>query len=184
MGRYILKQEFSQANRDMICYELWDKIRYRRYNCVLVSDKSVKSATKGFKLIIFVQQEDDSDCGGGTCLSPCLWPMLGLQLLLLWLVTSTQRSWPLHPDWHSHTSTHTDHFHISQVARRLSSYAIRDVCKVFATRYFYPHFHSFNAKGCSFISYLSLSETESHLLCSAALISIIHPIIIIIMVQE
>ncbi|XP_031149303.1 voltage-dependent calcium channel subunit alpha-2/delta-1 isoform X2 [Sander lucioperca] len=38
------------------------------------------------------ENEDDSDCGGGTCLSPCLWPMLGLQLLLLWLVTSLQHS--------------------------------------------------------------------------------------------
>ncbi|XP_023277746.1 voltage-dependent calcium channel subunit alpha-2/delta-1-like isoform X2 [Seriola lalandi dorsalis] len=38
------------------------------------------------------EDEDDSDCGGGTCLSPCLWPMLGLQLLLLWLITSLQHS--------------------------------------------------------------------------------------------
>ncbi|KAF1386632.1 hypothetical protein PFLUV_G00096890 [Perca fluviatilis] len=38
------------------------------------------------------ENEDDSDCGGGTCLSPCLWPVLGLQLLLLWLVTSLQHS--------------------------------------------------------------------------------------------
>ncbi|XP_056273406.1 voltage-dependent calcium channel subunit alpha-2/delta-1 isoform X3 [Pseudoliparis swirei] len=38
------------------------------------------------------EDEDDSDCGGGTCLSLCLWPMLGLQLLLLWLVTSLQNS--------------------------------------------------------------------------------------------
>ncbi|XP_044050715.1 voltage-dependent calcium channel subunit alpha-2/delta-1 isoform X5 [Siniperca chuatsi] len=38
------------------------------------------------------ENEDDSDCGGGTCLSPCLWPMLGLQILLLWLVTSLQHS--------------------------------------------------------------------------------------------
>uniref|UniRef100_H2MNI4 Calcium voltage-gated channel auxiliary subunit alpha2delta 1 n=1 Tax=Oryzias latipes TaxID=8090 RepID=H2MNI4_ORYLA len=28
-------------------------------------------------------QEDDSDCGGGTCLRPSLWLVLGLQLLLL-----------------------------------------------------------------------------------------------------
>lgn len=51
----------------------------------------------------FVRQEDDSDCGGGTCLSPCLWPMLGLQLLLLWRITSSQHSWPLHRDTHTHT---------------------------------------------------------------------------------
>ncbi|XP_038562412.1 voltage-dependent calcium channel subunit alpha-2/delta-1 isoform X2 [Micropterus salmoides] len=38
------------------------------------------------------ENEDDSDCGGGTCLSPCLWPMIGLQLLLLWLITSLQHS--------------------------------------------------------------------------------------------
>ncbi|XP_076588532.1 voltage-dependent calcium channel subunit alpha-2/delta-1 [Chaetodon auriga] len=38
------------------------------------------------------ENEDDSDCGGGTCLSPCLLPMLGLQLLLLWLITSLQHS--------------------------------------------------------------------------------------------
>ncbi|XP_058501921.1 voltage-dependent calcium channel subunit alpha-2/delta-1 isoform X2 [Solea solea] len=38
------------------------------------------------------EDEDDSDCGGGTSLSPCLWPMLGLQLLLLWLITSLQHS--------------------------------------------------------------------------------------------
>lgn len=38
----------------------------------------------------FIQQEDDSDCGGGTFLSPSLWPMLGLQLLLLWLLLSSR----------------------------------------------------------------------------------------------
>uniref|UniRef100_A0A3Q0T4U4 Calcium voltage-gated channel auxiliary subunit alpha2delta 1 n=1 Tax=Amphilophus citrinellus TaxID=61819 RepID=A0A3Q0T4U4_AMPCI len=38
------------------------------------------------------ENEDDSDCGGGTCLSPSLWPVLGLQLLLLWLITSLQHS--------------------------------------------------------------------------------------------
>ncbi|KAM3870678.1 voltage-dependent calcium channel subunit alpha-2/delta-1 [Diretmus argenteus] len=38
------------------------------------------------------ENEDDSDCGGGTCLSPSLWPMLGLQLLLLCLITSLQCS--------------------------------------------------------------------------------------------
>ncbi|XP_045062428.1 voltage-dependent calcium channel subunit alpha-2/delta-1-like [Coregonus clupeaformis] len=36
--------------------------------------------------------EDESDCGGGTSLSPCLWPMLGLQLLLLWLLTGPRHS--------------------------------------------------------------------------------------------
>ncbi|XP_038872830.1 voltage-dependent calcium channel subunit alpha-2/delta-1-like [Salvelinus namaycush] len=36
--------------------------------------------------------EDDSDCGGGTSLSPTLWPMLGLQLLLLWLLTGFRHS--------------------------------------------------------------------------------------------
>ncbi|XP_029552378.1 voltage-dependent calcium channel subunit alpha-2/delta-1 [Salmo trutta] len=36
--------------------------------------------------------EDDSDCGGGTSLSPSLWPMLGLQLLLLWLLTGPRHS--------------------------------------------------------------------------------------------
>lgn len=35
------------------------------------------------------ENEDDSDCGGGTCLRPCLVPMFGLQLLLLWLITSS-----------------------------------------------------------------------------------------------
>ncbi|XP_060932278.1 voltage-dependent calcium channel subunit alpha-2/delta-1 [Limanda limanda] len=38
------------------------------------------------------ENEDDSECGGGTCLSPCHWPMLGLQLLLLWLFTSLRHS--------------------------------------------------------------------------------------------
>uniref|UniRef100_A0A3B5AGV2 Calcium voltage-gated channel auxiliary subunit alpha2delta 1 n=1 Tax=Stegastes partitus TaxID=144197 RepID=A0A3B5AGV2_9TELE len=38
------------------------------------------------------ENEDDSDCGGGTFLSPSLWPMLGLQLLLLWLITSLRHS--------------------------------------------------------------------------------------------
>uniref|UniRef100_A0A3Q3W3Z3 VWFA domain-containing protein n=1 Tax=Mola mola TaxID=94237 RepID=A0A3Q3W3Z3_MOLML len=38
------------------------------------------------------ENEDDSDCGGGACLSPCLWPMLGLQLLLLWRTTSSRHS--------------------------------------------------------------------------------------------
>ncbi|XP_067091388.1 LOW QUALITY PROTEIN: voltage-dependent calcium channel subunit alpha-2/delta-1 [Osmerus mordax] len=36
--------------------------------------------------------EDDSDCGGGACLTPSLWPMLGLQLLLLWLLTAPRHS--------------------------------------------------------------------------------------------
>uniref|UniRef100_A0A6Q2X4U9 VWFA domain-containing protein n=1 Tax=Esox lucius TaxID=8010 RepID=A0A6Q2X4U9_ESOLU len=36
--------------------------------------------------------EDDSDCGGGTSLSPSLWPMLGLQLLLLWVFTGPRHS--------------------------------------------------------------------------------------------
>ncbi|XP_051512718.1 voltage-dependent calcium channel subunit alpha-2/delta-1-like [Myxocyprinus asiaticus] len=34
--------------------------------------------------------EDASDCGGGCCLSPSLWPLLSLQLLLLWLFTGTK----------------------------------------------------------------------------------------------
>uniref|UniRef100_A0A672LZU8 Calcium voltage-gated channel auxiliary subunit alpha2delta 1 n=1 Tax=Sinocyclocheilus grahami TaxID=75366 RepID=A0A672LZU8_SINGR len=34
--------------------------------------------------------EDASDCGGGCSLSPSLWPMLALQLLLLWLLTGTR----------------------------------------------------------------------------------------------
>ncbi|XP_042600299.1 voltage-dependent calcium channel subunit alpha-2/delta-1 [Cyprinus carpio] len=34
--------------------------------------------------------EDASDCGGGYSLSPSLWPMLALQLLLLWLLTGTR----------------------------------------------------------------------------------------------
>ncbi|KAM4618751.1 voltage-dependent calcium channel subunit alpha-2/delta-1 [Polymixia lowei] len=38
------------------------------------------------------ENEDDSDCGGGTCLSPSLWPILGLQLLLLWIITSSRHS--------------------------------------------------------------------------------------------
>lgn len=42
----------------------------------------------------FIQQEDDSDCGSGTSLSPCLWPILGLQLLLLWHLSSPQPLWP------------------------------------------------------------------------------------------
>ncbi|XP_072290553.1 voltage-dependent calcium channel subunit alpha-2/delta-1-like [Eucyclogobius newberryi] len=38
------------------------------------------------------ENEDDSDCGGGTYLSPGLVQILGLQVLLLWLITSSQRS--------------------------------------------------------------------------------------------
>ncbi|XP_016388150.1 voltage-dependent calcium channel subunit alpha-2/delta-1-like [Sinocyclocheilus rhinocerous] len=34
--------------------------------------------------------EDASDCGGGCSLSPSLWLMLALQLLLLWLLTGTR----------------------------------------------------------------------------------------------
>ncbi|KAI4825140.1 hypothetical protein KUCAC02_020838 [Chaenocephalus aceratus] len=37
-------------------------------------------------------REDDSDCGGGTSLNPCLWQMLGLQLLMMWLITALQNS--------------------------------------------------------------------------------------------
>lgn len=76
------------------------RVRYDTIvNCSLLSVAEVE-----LRLFIdnwFVRQEDDSDCGGGTCLSPCLWPMLGLQLLLLWLITSSQHSWPLHRDTHS-----------------------------------------------------------------------------------
>ncbi|XP_023811673.1 voltage-dependent calcium channel subunit alpha-2/delta-1 isoform X3 [Oryzias latipes] len=35
------------------------------------------------------ENEDDSDCGGGTCLRPSLWLVLGLQLLLLLLLTKS-----------------------------------------------------------------------------------------------
>ncbi|XP_059421223.1 voltage-dependent calcium channel subunit alpha-2/delta-1-like isoform X2 [Carassius carassius] len=34
--------------------------------------------------------EDATDCGGGCSLSPSLWPLVGLQLLLLWLLTGTR----------------------------------------------------------------------------------------------
>uniref|UniRef100_A0A1A7Z121 Calcium channel, voltage-dependent, alpha 2/delta subunit 1 n=1 Tax=Iconisemion striatum TaxID=60296 RepID=A0A1A7Z121_9TELE len=37
------------------------------------------------------ENEDDSDCGGGTCLIPSLWPALGLHLLL-WFTKSLQDS--------------------------------------------------------------------------------------------
>uniref|UniRef100_A0A8C7PBS9 Calcium voltage-gated channel auxiliary subunit alpha2delta 1 n=1 Tax=Oncorhynchus mykiss TaxID=8022 RepID=A0A8C7PBS9_ONCMY len=42
--------------------------------------------------VCFDNNEDDSDCGGGTSLSPSPWPMLGLQLLLLWLLTGPRHS--------------------------------------------------------------------------------------------
>lgn len=75
----------------------------------------------------FLQQEDDSDCGGGTCLSPNLWLVLGLQLLLLLSLTkSSQHSWPKHTHWDSHAH------HISSEAWRHSACAIQDVCRVFA----------------------------------------------------
>uniref|UniRef100_A0A7N8WY93 Calcium voltage-gated channel auxiliary subunit alpha2delta 1 n=1 Tax=Mastacembelus armatus TaxID=205130 RepID=A0A7N8WY93_9TELE len=38
------------------------------------------------------ENEDDSDCGSGTCLSSCLWPMIGLQVLLLWIIPSLPHS--------------------------------------------------------------------------------------------
>ncbi|KAI1888156.1 hypothetical protein AGOR_G00182130 [Albula goreensis] len=31
--------------------------------------------------------EDDTDCGGGSSLSPAVWPMVGIQLVLLWVLT-------------------------------------------------------------------------------------------------
>ncbi|XP_066561315.1 voltage-dependent calcium channel subunit alpha-2/delta-1 isoform X2 [Amia ocellicauda] len=34
--------------------------------------------------------EDDSDCGGVSGLSPSLWPMVGIQLVLLWLLTGSK----------------------------------------------------------------------------------------------
>ncbi|XP_036375727.1 voltage-dependent calcium channel subunit alpha-2/delta-1-like isoform X2 [Megalops cyprinoides] len=36
------------------------------------------------------ENEDDSDCGGGTSLSPSLWPMVGIQAVLLWLLTGSR----------------------------------------------------------------------------------------------
>lgn len=47
---------------------------------------------------LYWPQEDASDCGGGCSLSPSLWAMLTLQLLLLWLLTGTRTclSWPEH----------------------------------------------------------------------------------------
>lgn len=84
----------------------------------------------------FVQQEDDSDCGGGTSLSPCLWPMLGLQLLLLWLVTSLQHSWPQHTHTHTHTLTHWSSSHPTRGQKTLQLFhpgCMQSICK---TRHF------------------------------------------------
>ncbi|XP_051889603.1 voltage-dependent calcium channel subunit alpha-2/delta-1 isoform X2 [Pristis pectinata] len=39
------------------------------------------------------EREDDSECGGSSSLSPSLWSMLGIQLVLLWLLSSV-RSYP------------------------------------------------------------------------------------------
>ncbi|KAG7454311.1 hypothetical protein MATL_G00258330 [Megalops atlanticus] len=36
------------------------------------------------------ENEDDSDCGGGSSLSPSLWPMVGIQAVLLWLLTGSR----------------------------------------------------------------------------------------------
>lgn len=126
--------------------------------------------------IWFAQQEDDSDCGGGTNLSPSLWPMLGLQLLLLllWLVPSAHHSWPLHLDTPAHTHTQTDirthcpfqHSTGGQETLQLchpgcmqTTFLRRDI--------FDPHLHFFfflsNAKGCSFTSRPSPSETDTPL---------------------
>lgn len=66
----------------------------------------------------FVQQEDDSDCGGGTLLSPCLWPLLGLQLLLLWLLSSSQLLWP--PCRRARTLTVTLHKRAEDTSNRPS----------------------------------------------------------------
>ncbi|XP_067915278.1 voltage-dependent calcium channel subunit alpha-2/delta-1 isoform X4 [Heterodontus francisci] len=36
------------------------------------------------------EHEDDSECGGGSRLSPSLWSMIGIQLVLLWLLSSAR----------------------------------------------------------------------------------------------
>lgn len=102
------------------------------------------------------QQEDDSDCGGGTSLSPSLWPMLGLQLLLLWLLTGPRHSWPLH--------THTSHlnqtvFYIGLFSDTPSSERNHWCVNSLPVwkRSHSPVLQSFsNAKGCSLPSVTSL----------------------------
>lgn len=100
------------------------------------------------------QQEDDSDCGGGTSLSPSLWPMLGLQLLLLWLLTGPRHSWPLH--------THTSHlnqtvFYIGLFLTLHLLNAITDLlthCQYGRGVTLLFSNHSPKPKGCSFLPLL------------------------------
>jgi len=42
------------------------------------------------------QQEDSADCGGVSGLSPSLWSMVGIQLVLLWLLSGSRHCqlWP------------------------------------------------------------------------------------------
>lgn len=163
----------STEGYNMITY---CRVRYDTIvNCSLLSVAEVE-----LRLFIdnwFVRQEDDSDCGGGTCLSPCLWPMLGLQLLLLWLITSSQHSWPLHRDTHTHTP-----IIISLRERPEDTPAMPS--RMYAEHLRWDILSAFpfsNAKGCSFISSSPLSKMETHLLCSAALIPMMYSLI---MVQE
>jgi hypothetical protein len=44
------------------------------------------------EIVVIIHQEDDSDCGAGTCLRSSLWSMLGLQLLLLGLTSTSTHS--------------------------------------------------------------------------------------------
>lgn len=52
-----------------------------------------------FFICMHFQQEDYTDCGGVSGLNPSLWSIIGLQFLLLWLVSGRRHYlwWPSDP---------------------------------------------------------------------------------------
>lgn len=103
----------------------------------------------------FIQQEDDSDCGSGTSLSPCLWPILGLQLLLLWHLSSPQPLWP--PCRCARTLSITLHKRPEDMPTTPSGTEAGH----FQGDIFIGVFIFSDAKGCSFTSSSSLSKVAT-----------------------
>lgn len=114
------------------------------------------------------EYEDDSDCGGGTCLRPSLWPVFGFQLLLLWLSTSLQHSWPLHAITYTHTLI-IESFRWRPEDTRVAPYRMYAEYlqqDIFIFSRPISAFPFANAKGCSFITSSLFSKKRDTFNCA------------------
>ncbi len=91
------------------------------------------------------------------------------------LMTPTHKHTHTYTDTHIHKHWSSSHFTRSQKTLQLCHPGcMQNICnKTSLSAYPFS-----NAKGCSFISSLSFSKIETHLLCSAALISMIYSLIL------